>query len=55
MDVLEQAWVDAAVETIIWTENRLDVIVHNAGHMVLGPLESFTTDQLVLGQRHDVL
>jgi NAD(P)-dependent dehydrogenase (short-subunit alcohol dehydrogenase family) len=47
MDVSEQASVDAAVETIISTEERLDVIVHNAGHMVLGPLESFTTDQLV--------
>jgi NAD(P)-dependent dehydrogenase (short-subunit alcohol dehydrogenase family) len=46
MDVSEQASVDAAVETIISTEDRLDVIVHNAGHMVLGPLESFTTDQL---------
>jgi NAD(P)-dependent dehydrogenase (short-subunit alcohol dehydrogenase family) len=47
MDVSEQASVDAAVRTIISTEVRLDVIVHNAGHMVLGPLESFTTDQLV--------
>ena len=47
MDVSEQASVDAAVETIITTEKRLDVIVHNAGHMVLGPLESFTTEQLV--------
>jgi NAD(P)-dependent dehydrogenase (short-subunit alcohol dehydrogenase family) len=47
MDVSEQASVDAAVDTIISTETRLDVIVHNAGHMVLGPLESFTTDQLV--------
>ena len=47
MDVSEQASVDAAVQTIISTEERLDVIVHNAGHMVLGPLESFTTDQLM--------
>jgi NAD(P)-dependent dehydrogenase (short-subunit alcohol dehydrogenase family) len=47
MDVSEQASVDAAVETIVSTEEHLDVIVHNAGHMVLGPLESFTTDQLV--------
>ena len=47
MDFSEQASVEAAVQTIISTEGRLDVIVHNAGHMVLGPLESFTTDQLM--------
>jgi NAD(P)-dependent dehydrogenase (short-subunit alcohol dehydrogenase family) len=47
MDVSDQASVDAAVEAITSTEERLDVIVHNAGHMVLGPLESFTTDQLM--------
>jgi NAD(P)-dependent dehydrogenase (short-subunit alcohol dehydrogenase family) len=46
MDVSAQTSVDAAVDTIISTEQHLDVIVHNAGHMVLGPLESFTTEQL---------
>jgi NADP-dependent 3-hydroxy acid dehydrogenase YdfG len=25
---------------------RLDVVVHNAGHIVLGPAEAFTTEQL---------
>ena len=44
MDVLEQASVDAAVQTIISTEERLDVIVHNAGHMVLGRAADFVTD-----------
>jgi NAD(P)-dependent dehydrogenase (short-subunit alcohol dehydrogenase family) len=46
LDVSEQASVDAAVETIISNQERLDVIVHNAGHIVLGPLELFTTEQL---------
>jgi NAD(P)-dependent dehydrogenase (short-subunit alcohol dehydrogenase family) len=25
---------------------RLDVVVHNAGHMVLGPTEAFTIEQI---------
>jgi NAD(P)-dependent dehydrogenase (short-subunit alcohol dehydrogenase family) len=44
MDVSEQASVDAAVQTIISTDARLDVIVHNAGHMVLGRAADFVTD-----------
>jgi NAD(P)-dependent dehydrogenase (short-subunit alcohol dehydrogenase family) len=46
MDVSDQASVDAAIERIIAETGRLDVIVHNAGHMVLGPAEAFTPEQL---------
>jgi NAD(P)-dependent dehydrogenase (short-subunit alcohol dehydrogenase family) len=46
MDVQDQASVDAAVGRILAEEGRLDVVVHNAGHMVLGPAEAFTPDQL---------
>jgi NADP-dependent 3-hydroxy acid dehydrogenase YdfG len=31
---------------IIATDGRIDVIIHNAGHMVFGPAEAFTVEQL---------
>lgn len=46
LDVQSQASVEAAVEQALATYGRLDVIVHNAGHMVLGPAEAFTPKQL---------
>jgi NAD(P)-dependent dehydrogenase (short-subunit alcohol dehydrogenase family) len=39
--------VDAAIGRIIADTGGLDVVVHNAGHMVLGPTEAFTPEQLV--------
>ncbi|MFQ1002361.1 SDR family oxidoreductase [Modestobacter sp. SSW1-42] len=46
LDVSDQASVDAAIAGIIEDAGRLDVVVHNAGHMVLGPTEAFTPEQL---------
>jgi NAD(P)-dependent dehydrogenase (short-subunit alcohol dehydrogenase family) len=46
MDVQDQASVDAAITQIVADHHGLDVVVHNAGHMVLGPAEAFTTEQL---------
>ncbi len=47
LDVSKQDAVDDAVAKVIADQGRIDVVVHNAGHMVLGPLEAFTVDQLI--------
>lgn len=46
MDVADQGSVDAAIATIVRDAGGLDVVVHNAGHMVLGPTEAFTPEQI---------
>ena len=46
MDVSNQPSVDAAVTAIIEQQGRIDVLIHNAGHMVFGPAEAFTPEQL---------
>jgi NAD(P)-dependent dehydrogenase (short-subunit alcohol dehydrogenase family) len=45
MDVASQASVDAAIAQIVAAHGRLDVVVHNAGHMSYGPAEAFTPEQ----------
>ena len=46
MDVQDQQSIDAAVGRITSEQQRIDVVVHNAGHMVLGPTEAYTPEQL---------
>jgi NAD(P)-dependent dehydrogenase (short-subunit alcohol dehydrogenase family) len=46
MDVSDQASVDGAVAAVLAETRRIDVVVHNAGHMVLGPTEAFTPEQI---------
>jgi NAD(P)-dependent dehydrogenase (short-subunit alcohol dehydrogenase family) len=46
MDVSDQGAVDKAVSTVLNEQGRIDVIIHNAGHMVLGPAEAFTPEQV---------
>jgi NAD(P)-dependent dehydrogenase (short-subunit alcohol dehydrogenase family) len=45
LDVAAQDSVDAAIRTIVADNGRLDVVIHNAGHMVFGPTEAFTPEQ----------
>lgn len=52
LDVQVDASAEAAVGHILKDAGRLDVIIHNAGHMVFGPAEAFTTDQYI--QQYDV-
>lgn len=46
MDVNFQDSVDSAINKIIAKHGHIDVLIHNAGHMVVGPAEAFTPEQL---------
>ncbi|MFI6463305.1 SDR family oxidoreductase [Streptomyces sp. NPDC050538] len=46
LDVNAQASVDAAIDQVVSEHGRIDVLIHNAGHMVTGPAEAFTPEQL---------
>ncbi|MES2187492.1 MAG: SDR family oxidoreductase [Pseudomonadota bacterium] len=46
LDVLSQPSADAAVAHILGEQGRLDVLVHNAGHLVTGPAEAFTPEEM---------
>lgn len=52
LDVQSDSSAEAAVAKIVAESGRIDVLVHNAGHMMFGPAESFTPEQFA--QQYDV-
>jgi NAD(P)-dependent dehydrogenase (short-subunit alcohol dehydrogenase family) len=52
LDVASQPSVDAAITGTIGEHGRLDVVMHNAGHMSFGPAEAFTPEQFA--QLYDI-
>ncbi len=52
LDVTSQPSADAAIESILREQGRVDVVVHNAGHMVFGPAEAFTPEHFA--QLYDI-
>jgi NAD(P)-dependent dehydrogenase (short-subunit alcohol dehydrogenase family) len=46
LDVLSQDSADAAAATIVREQGRIDVVMQNAGHLVVGPAEAFTPEEM---------
>lgn len=47
LDVQSQLSADEAIETIYQEHGRLDVVMHNAGHLVIGPAEAFSPEEII--------
>lgn len=52
MDVADETSVEAGIQKILADSGRLDVVIHNAGHMSFGPAEAFTPEQFA--QLYDI-
>jgi NAD(P)-dependent dehydrogenase (short-subunit alcohol dehydrogenase family) len=55
LDVLSQESANRAIETIVSEQGRIDVVVHNAGHLVVGPTEAFSPDEMIASYDTNVL
>lgn len=52
LDVASDASCETGIQQIIAAHGRLDVVIHNAGHMSFGPAEAFTPEQFA--QLYDI-
>jgi NAD(P)-dependent dehydrogenase (short-subunit alcohol dehydrogenase family) len=52
LDVASEASAEAGIQKILAESGRLDVVIHNAGHMSFGPAEAFTPEQFA--QLYDI-
>lgn len=46
LDIASEPSAEAAIQQVVADHGRLNVLIHNAGHMVFGPAEAFTPEQL---------
>ena len=55
LDVLSQESANRAIGTIVSEQGRIDVVVHNAGHLVVGPTEAFSPEEMIASYNTNVL
>lgn len=55
LDVQSQDSADNAVDAIYHEHGRLDVVIHNAGHLVVGPAEAFSPEEMIRAYDVNVL
>ncbi|GCE08218.1 SDR family oxidoreductase [Dictyobacter aurantiacus] len=46
LDVTSQESADRAVQTILTEQGHIDVVLHNAGHLMVGYVEAFTAEEI---------
>lgn len=55
MDILSDESVESAVAEVMKQEGRIDVLMQNAGHLVLGPTEAFSPEEITRNYQVNVV